>query len=197
MMEAIKSDKGRNLCNCLKRNYPFVTAQKTQLFRSTEQLWLEGTSGSCQVQPSAQSSVTSRHVAQGHAQLGFEYLQWQRLHSLSGLPVTVFKRSHSGKKKNKQQKIQSDFLFLLFKKNVLYFNLCPFTTFESHISLHSQNRFLAKVYSAGKINQLQKAHLFFLQKVTNCTYNTNLDICTAGHVKILTKQNQSYSLQYV
>lgn len=47
-------------------------------------------------------------------------------------------------------------IFFLFKKNVLYFNLCPFTAFASHISLHSQNRFLAKVYSAGKIKNSYK-----------------------------------------
>lgn len=119
MTDAIESDEGRNLCNYLKRNYPFVTVQKTQLFRSTEKLWLEGISGSCQVQPSAQSSVTHRHIAPDHAQLGFEYLQRQRLNSLSGQPVTVLKHSHGGKKSNSKVTF---FFFCL--KGMFYTSIC-------------------------------------------------------------------------
>lgn len=54
-------------------------------------------------------------VAQDNACLGFEYFHGWRLHNLSEPPVPVFDHTHI--KKN---------LFLKFKHNCLYFNLCLF-----------------------------------------------------------------------
>lgn len=53
-----------------------------QFHRNTEQVNLEGISGDHQVQSACSKKGYLEEIAQGLAQLGFEYLQGQRLHIL-------------------------------------------------------------------------------------------------------------------
>lgn len=65
--------------------------------------------------PCRQSQGSVEHIAQGCNQAGYEYLQGQKLHSLSGQPLSLC--DHSQRKKKKVFKL---------KQKILYFNLCPF-----------------------------------------------------------------------
>lgn len=148
MTDAIESDNGRNLCNNLKRNPLCGCAENTtvEMHRAAEaggHLWKLPSPTLCSKQchlqrhclGSCPAGVCICSDTDWTASLG---CLWQ----CSSTPT-------EGEK-------TPEVIFFLFKKNVLYFNLCPFTAFASHISLHSQNRFLAKVYSAGKIKNSYK-----------------------------------------
>lgn len=76
--------------------------------RITRQLKPEGTSGDCLIQAGSGRAGCLRIV-----QSGFECLQGQRLHKLSGQPVPTSEHLHRKK------------FFLMFKWNFLYFILCP------------------------------------------------------------------------
>lgn len=65
------------------------------------------------IQSACRRQGQAEQAAQDIIHLGFEYLQCQTLHSLSGQPVSIADCFHKKK------------LFLMFKCNFLYFNLCP------------------------------------------------------------------------
>lgn len=65
------------------------------------------------IQSACRRQGQAEQAAQDIIHLGFEYFQCQTLHSLSGQPVSIADCFHKKK------------LFLMFKCNFLYFNLCP------------------------------------------------------------------------
>ena len=57
-------------------------------YRTTEWLWLKGTSWDHLVQPICFKQGHLEHTVQNHIQVGFQYLQRKRLYNLSGQPVS-------------------------------------------------------------------------------------------------------------
>lgn len=80
------------------------------LFRGIEELRLESTSTGILPQLPCPKKGQLQQADQNHAQPGFKFLQRQRLHNLSRLPVSDHFTIRA--------------FFLIFNQNFLYFSLC-------------------------------------------------------------------------